>query len=146
MLRNKYHLIVILSILLICFCGNLPALDPNKATTQYVHEYWTGDQGLPQNSVISILQSRDGYLWLGIEQGLVRFDGVRFTVYDMGTIPEMKSNMIWNLHEGRDGSLWISTHNGGVTHMKNGKWTTYTKEEKLSENFVFFSAAICKNR
>ena len=52
------------------------------ATAQYRFESWTADEGLPQNSVYSIIQTRDGYLWLTTFDGLVRFDGVRFTVFD----------------------------------------------------------------
>src|SRR5687767_12129344 len=58
------------------------ALDPAKAIAQYVHMVWDGDHGLPQNSVSAIVQTRDGYIWFGTQEGLVRFDGVRFTVYD----------------------------------------------------------------
>ncbi|HMJ63470.1 MAG TPA: two-component regulator propeller domain-containing protein, partial [Bryobacteraceae bacterium] len=57
------------------------SLDPSKALTQYVHRGWRADSGLPQNSVLAIAQTPDGYVWLGTEDGLVRFDGVRFTVF-----------------------------------------------------------------
>ena len=65
----------------------LPALDPRKAITQYAHQVWKTDAGLPQNSIQAILQTRDGYIWLGTERGLVRFDGVQFTVFDKGNTP-----------------------------------------------------------
>src|SRR5664279_5161584 len=58
------------------------ALDPTKAITQYVQDVWTTRDGLPQNSVYSIAQTRDGYIWLATQEGLARFDGVRFTVFD----------------------------------------------------------------
>jgi ligand-binding sensor domain-containing protein len=57
-------------------------LDPQKRLTQYILEVWREDQGLPQNAVQTILQTRDGYLWFGSQEGVVRFDGVRFTVFD----------------------------------------------------------------
>ena len=62
-----------------------PGLDPQKPITQYVHDVWQIDQGLPQNSVMAMAQTRDGYLWLGTQEGLARFDGVHFTVFD--TLP-----------------------------------------------------------
>src|SRR5258707_14859881 len=89
------------------------ALDPQKAITEYVHDVWTAENGLPQNTVATVTQTRDGYLWLGTYEGLVRFDGVKFTVFDMSNTPAMKSNQIRVLYEGHDGSLWIGTQGGG---------------------------------
>jgi len=57
------------------------ALDPKKAITQYNHNVWQAESGRPQNSVNTMIQTRDGYLWLGTQEGLVRFDGVRFAVF-----------------------------------------------------------------
>src|SRR5690606_22338225 len=57
-----------------------PALDPSKALTQYQFDRWTEDDGLPQLSVSTILQTRDGFLWLGTQEGLARFDGLTFHI------------------------------------------------------------------
>src|SRR5579863_3527224 len=65
------------------------ALDPVKAITQYVHDVWQTEAGLPQNSVLTIAQTLDGYLWLGTEEGLVRFDGSRFAVFDKSNTPAL---------------------------------------------------------
>jgi len=73
----------------------------------YVREHWTVADGLPINTITSLVQSRDGYLWLGTNDGVVRFDGVRFTVYNAGNTPEIPSNRIVSLHEDRTGALWI---------------------------------------
>ena len=61
------------------------ALDPRKAITQYVHEVWRMEDGLPQSTVTSLAQTPDGYLWIGTEGGLARFDGTRFVVFDKRT-------------------------------------------------------------
>ncbi len=61
---------------------SLEALDPRKALTQFARDAWTSDQGLPQNSVNAIVQSPDGYLWLATQEGVARFDGARFVVFD----------------------------------------------------------------
>jgi ligand-binding sensor domain-containing protein len=98
------------------------AQDHQKAITQYRHEVWQIEQGLPQNSVQAIRQTRDGYLWLGTQEGLARFDGVRFTVFEKRNTPEFKHNNVHSLVEGRDGSLWIGT-NGGLLRLKDGKFT-----------------------
>ena len=62
--------------------GQAFALPPDRAITQLRHEFWQTKDGLPQNSVDSMVQTADGYLWLGTQEGLARFDGVRFTVFD----------------------------------------------------------------
>src|SRR5262245_16623861 len=68
------------------------------AHAQYRIDAWTSEQGLPQNSVNSIVQTDDGYLWLGTLSGIVRFDGVRFTLVDEGTPGALLSNRIMALH------------------------------------------------
>jgi ligand-binding sensor domain-containing protein/signal transduction histidine kinase len=95
-------------------------LDPRKALTQYNLDVWTTADDLPQNSVTSIAQTRDGYLWLGTYGGLVRFDGVRFTVFDVASTPGLKSNGIQALLADRQGGLWIGTNGGGVSHYEDG--------------------------
>jgi ligand-binding sensor domain-containing protein/CheY-like chemotaxis protein len=114
------------------------ALDPEKDITQYVHDVWGIEDGLPQNSVHSIIQTRDGYLWLGTQEGLLRFDGVRFTPYDKNNIKEIKSNSITVLCEDREGNLWIGTGGGGLSRMnpKDGKFTTYNENQGLSNDDI----------
>ena len=67
--------------------GSSRALDPRKALTQYSHDNWQSDRGLPQNAVKVIVQGPEGYLWCATQEGLVRFDGVQFTVYDKWNTP-----------------------------------------------------------
>ncbi|MGD0129131.1 MAG: hypothetical protein ABSF46_27720, partial [Terriglobia bacterium] len=69
-------------------------LDPTKAITQYVHDSWDTDRGLPQMTITSITRTTEGYLWLATEEGLVRFDGVSFTVFDKRSTPALRSNNI----------------------------------------------------
>src|SRR5262245_30318030 len=63
------------------------ALDPQKKISQYTHDVWQTQDGLPQSNVQVISQTLDGYLWFGTDEGLVRFDGVRFTVFDSVNTP-----------------------------------------------------------
>src|SRR5438477_12621876 len=83
------------------------ALDPARTLTQYVHRIWQVQQGLPQASIHSIVQTRDGYLWLGTQTGLVKFDGVRFTTID--DIDGQPSATTWITHlvEDDQGALWV---------------------------------------
>jgi signal transduction histidine kinase/ligand-binding sensor domain-containing protein len=90
----------------------LPAVEiqPEAAPVAYSVTRYTAEQGLPHNRVRALLQTRNGYLWVGTLAGLARFDGLRFKVFDMNNTPEMSSDAINALAEDRqDGSLWINT-------------------------------------
>ena len=117
------------------------ALDPGRAITQYVHDTWYAKDGLPQNSVHAIEQTRDGYLWFGTEEGLARYDGVSFTVFDRGNTPAIRSNYTPCLTEGRDGSLWFGNLGGGLVRLKGGRFTRYGTEQGLTSTMV---RALCE--
>ncbi len=94
----------------------------SSADSPFIIDAWEtgpGDQRLPQSSVISILQSRDGYLWLGTLNGLVRFDGVRFTVLDVANTPDLECNRIIHLFEDSRSNLWVGTETAGVILVGN---------------------------
>jgi len=93
-----------------------------RAASRYRLDDWQTDDGLPQNSVSTITQTRDGYIWLGTFNGLVRFDGVRFKVFDSGNTPELKSSRILRLFEDYVGNLWVGTDGGGLTRFIEGKF------------------------
>jgi len=111
------------------------ALDPAKAVTQYLHEVWQTEQGLPQNTVQAIAEMPDGYLWLGTREGLARFDGVRFTVFDIRTTPELGHNFVLCLLADSKG-LWIGTAGGGVVRLESGRFTRYADESGLPSEHV----------
>jgi signal transduction histidine kinase/ligand-binding sensor domain-containing protein len=101
------------------------ALDPAKRITQYQLDTWLTRNGLPQNSVNAIVQTRDGYLWLGTWGGLARFDGVRFTTFNRANTPGLVDSRITALAETADGSLWIGTAAGGLVRLKDGVFQTF---------------------
>jgi signal transduction histidine kinase/ligand-binding sensor domain-containing protein/CheY-like chemotaxis protein len=142
--RGTAKMLVCLGAVLVLSAARTEAsLNPAKAMTQYTHDVWQTQQGLPQNTVPSMVQTRDGYLWMGTELGLVRFDGVRFTVFDEGNTPEIKSNIVVALAEDHQGRLWIGTQGGGLTCFKDGKFTTYTASDGLSNDSI---AALYEDR
>ena len=96
------------------------ALDPEKEISHFVYDVWTTDNGLPQNSVTAVVQARNGYLWLGTQEGLVRFDGVRFDVFDSTRVPLMQSPRINALLQDPKGPLWIGT-DAGLLVLVDGK-------------------------
>ncbi|MBL7990585.1 MAG: hypothetical protein JNN25_04030 [Candidatus Kapabacteria bacterium] len=112
-----------------------PYLNPDKDPTQYIHKVWQTEQGLPQNSAYALCQTRDGYLWIGTAEGLARYDGVRFTVFDKNNTPALTSNWISSLAEGSDGRLWIGTR-AGVLSYRNGVFRNYSTEGKLPKTLI----------
>lgn len=97
-------------------------LDPERRFDQYVRRTWLAVDGLPQNSVTSIVQSADGYLWLGTWGGLARFDGISFQVFDTTTSPALRSSRIVVLCEDGEGRLWIGTERGGLVRHSRGRF------------------------
>lgn len=109
----------------------LRAGDRRIPIVEYVHNVWQAAQGLPQNAVQAIAQTPDGYLWLATQEGLVRFDGVRLTVFDRKSTLEITNNDMRALCVTKDGSLWIGTFLGGLIQLKNGKFTSYSSKNEL---------------
>jgi signal transduction histidine kinase/ligand-binding sensor domain-containing protein/DNA-binding response OmpR family regulator len=101
------------------------ALDPQKSITQYVHQVWTNSNGLPENDILGVVQTDDGYLWFGTENGLVRFDGVRFTTFDRNNTPEMTNDKVHMIALDRMGSIWILTHDQ-LLQLDHGKFRART--------------------
>ena len=110
----------------------LPAT--NSIILPYSVRVWQTDDGLPQNSVHAIAQTRDGYLWVGTQDGLARFDGVRFTTLDDPAAPELKHAWIRALLCSRDGSLWIASDGNGVTRLKDGVCSHFSEADGLPSN------------
>lgn len=124
------------TVLLCGFLLALPlwALNPQKSLSQYTRTVWTQEHGLPQDTIRAITQTTDGYLWLGTDEGLARFDGYEFVVFDKdkGQLP---ANSITTLAPGLSGDLWIGT-GAGLIHYQNNHFRLYTKEQGLPENSV----------
>src|SRR3984957_12867708 len=99
-------------LVLLGFAYPLLALDPSRALDHYGHQVWRTDSGLPQNTVHAIRQTHDGYLWLATDGGLVRFDGIEFTLFHRRSTPQLRSNLIGTLTETSDGTLWAATADG----------------------------------
>ena len=107
-----------------------------EPAAQYSARIWQIEDGLPRNAVQAVAQTRDGYLWVGTQGGLARFDGVSFTVFDRSNVPQMTNANVLALHEAQDGSLWIATGWGGVLRLKNGRFTHYGHNEGLAHDAV----------
>jgi ligand-binding sensor domain-containing protein/signal transduction histidine kinase len=98
------------------------ALRGAQGVPNYQIDVWRTDDGLPQGTVTSIVETRDGYLWLGTQNGLVRFDGVNFKVFNQNNTPAIKNNRIVQLFVDRRGALWIGAEQGSLARFQEGKF------------------------
>ena len=114
---------------------HLLALDPKLELDEYTVEHYSTENGLPQSSVLAMTQTRDGYLWLGTYEGLARFDGLKFTVFDKSNTPEMESNGIKALAEDREGRLWVGTTSGLLLYNQ-GHFQRFDKRQGLRSHFI----------
>lgn len=94
---------------------------PEAPRNPFVIRTWQTEDGLPENSATAMVQTRDGYLWFGTFNGLVRFDGVRFDVLDRANTPELPSEGVVNLHLDRNDRLWVSTL-AGLVVREGAQW------------------------
>jgi ligand-binding sensor domain-containing protein/signal transduction histidine kinase len=132
---------IAITIVFACLCIRSGfGLNPAKNLRQYVLRTWTSEQGLPQNSIRPILQTRDGFLWIGTRGGLARFDGAAFVIYKANTPDSIPNDTITGLAEDRDGSLWISTA-GGLTRYRGGHFHNYTSRDGLPDSSIWRIAA-----
>lgn len=93
------------------------------AAPNYQVNVWQTDEGLPQSTVTSIAQTRDGYLWLGTQNGLVRFDGVHSQVFNENNTPAIKNNRMVQLFVDRQGALWVSGEQGELLCLRHGRFS-----------------------
>src|SRR5712664_1618128 len=107
------------------------ALDPGLDVSQYAHTAWKVRDGFTQGYITAMAQTPDGYLWLGTEFGLLRFDGVRNVPWQAPGNQQLPSSNIRNLLVARDGTLWIATSKGLAS------WKDATLTEHLTGRYVF---------
>lgn len=124
-----------------CFWILLISLAVKPANAQQHFKKWTTADGLPQNNVINIAQTPDGYLWVATLDGLARFDGVRFKVFNKSNTPEMPNNRIFSMFTDADGRLWfnyandqtlVAYENGEFKRFEKGR--DFQKDENLALN------------
>jgi signal transduction histidine kinase/ligand-binding sensor domain-containing protein/DNA-binding response OmpR family regulator len=115
--------------------SNAIALDPQRSIAQYVRHAWQTDDGLPQNTISGIAQTPDGFLWIATRDGLARFDGDRFIVYNRLNTPALRSNAITAVHVAHDGALWAGTDDGLVRFV-HGAFSSFTTAEGLPSNYI----------
>jgi signal transduction histidine kinase/ligand-binding sensor domain-containing protein len=135
----KYvRIVAVLSALvaLVFFSSRAEALDPERPLSQCLRRIWQVQQGLPQATIFSICQSQDGFIWLGTRTGLVRFDGLRFTmIHDRGGV-SLENVWIQDLCVDSANGLWIATDGAGLIHLEETSAVCYTSAEGLPSDNV----------
>jgi diguanylate cyclase (GGDEF)-like protein len=107
-----------------------------KPLDSYFQEVWTTRDGLPHNLVHNVVQTPDGYLWFATWEGVARYNGHEFRVFDRGSVPQLRDNGVRSLRSARDGGLWLGTSRGGVSRLRAGEWTTITSADGLAQDEV----------
>lgn len=105
------------------------ALDPHKSFEHYVRNAWSIADGLPQISALALAQGADGYLWVGTQSGLARFDGVRFTTFTPESEPAIPGLFVRSLLADRAGNLWVGTYKG-LALYRDGRFTAVPAAER----------------
>lgn len=113
------------------------ALDTDKPFNFFLHNQWSSEDGLPLNSVLTMAQTPEGYLWLGTEVGIARFDGVKFDLFTKENTPAFENAIVLTLLAERKGPLWIGTRGGGVIRFLDGDFKTFTVDNGLLSNEVW---------
>lgn len=126
-------------IVTVCLFGEAWA----RADFPFAVRHWGTDQGLPPGPGASVLQTRDGYIWLGMEEGLARLGGGVATVFDSFNTPEMKGNPVGSLFEDREGNLWAGNGKWGLLRVTDGQFKRFDSESGLANETV---SAIAQDR
>ena len=110
--------------------AQVPAEKPTALgqDVEFGHETWTIEDGLPLSHLNGLAFAQDGYLWLSSFDGLIRFDGVRFTVFNTATNPELPTNRFVDILEGPDGSLWLTAEYDHVVKLEADVFEVYDVE------------------
>ncbi len=115
---------------------NIFALPLSKPPVAYTERTWQMKDGLPEPTVQAFAQTADRYLWIGTTGGLLRFDGVRFVLYDRENTPSFTENNIFCLMVSRDNTLWIGTEGGGLIRYRDGVFRAFSSKDGLTNDFV----------
>jgi ligand-binding sensor domain-containing protein/AraC-like DNA-binding protein len=115
---------------------HLFAFYTEKHPEDYLINIWTVEDGLPQNTIQTLLQTHDGFIWIGTPSGLVRFDGLDFKVFTRWDLPVLKNDNITCLYEDQNNVLWVGTEGGGLCALMGGQWINYSTTSGLSSDRV----------
>ncbi|HOV14042.1 MAG TPA: two-component regulator propeller domain-containing protein, partial [Spirochaetota bacterium] len=111
-------------------------LDKDKKIHHYIKTDWTMDDGLVSNNITDINQDKNGYIWIGTYDGLMKFDGVKFTTYNKYSKNNFNSNSAKVILKDKENNLWIGTNGDGVICLKDNKSISYNTSNGLINNTI----------
>ena len=126
-----------------CICADSRNVKVNS--DKFIQTIYTVENGLPQTSATSIVQTRDGYIWIATFGGLSRFDGIKFTNYNTGNTPQLVNNRLTVLYEDRYGVLWIGSEDGDIIKMQNGEFSLVKRSEGTPFDNRIYSMLLDQN-
>ena len=112
------------------------ALDPERAPSQYIRTQWGSDKGFPGGPVYSLTQTSDGYLWIGTEKGLVRFDGLTFKLFEPSTLTPGAGPTVFGVAAAPDGSVWARLRGPALVRLHDGVFENILGQAGLPESVV----------
>src|SRR6266404_3090982 len=128
---------------LVCFANSAKALSSHKSISQYIRDEWGAEQGFPGGPFYAIAQTPDGYLWIGAEKGLVRFDGFRFHLFERSGSTTFPAGPVLALAVDGDGLLWVRFRGPRLLRYHDGKFQEVLSDLKAAETEV---TAMCAGR
>src|SRR6266478_117618 len=132
---SRWHFFCTLLFLSVVSEARAAVVDPALHISQYAHTAWRIQDGVFSGAPNVITQTTDGYLWIGTQAGLVRFDGVRFVSWTPPDGKHLPSSNVTSLLGARDGSLWIGME-GGLSHWDNRELTNYLIEPERINSII----------
>lgn len=112
--------LVIAGLILVCLAIPALGIDPNRMVSQYIHDSWGTEKGFPGGTVTAIAQTPDGYLWVGTDRGLIRFDGVNFSKFEEAQPASVTIGRVRALLTDKQGYLWILLQDTKLLRYREG--------------------------
>src|SRR5689334_13175345 len=125
----------------LCSLQAVQAIDPNRALSQYVRDEWTAENGFPGGAISAITQTTDGYLWIGSEKGLVRFDGFTFRLVQHARASGFANSPVLGLIADADGSRWAGLQGPTLVHYPRGDLDSVSPDVAIPNSLV---TAMCR--
>lgn len=121
------------TLLSLCLAQTVFGIDPNRGLSQYIHDQWGSSKGFPAGQVYAITQTSDGYLWIGTEKGLVRFDGLNFRLFQHANTPLLPVGPVLGLVADAEGGLWIHLGGSRILRYLDGKFEDVSSAVEQAE-------------
>lgn len=136
---SKFWLVAsaLAALVVVCFASSVCAVDPDRTISQYLREHWGSDRGLSGGAVTAIAQTPDGYLWVGTEKGLFRFDGLTFRAFPLAVPTTFAIGPVQRLVSDSQGNLWILLKNTTILRYHDQKFELGREEAEAGITSIF---------